>query len=99
MGSSYTCPYVDIVLVGYTIWGIVMKPMSPPPPLPLPSASAKGSPQLSMTALLQNILTQEGVPGLYRGLSPNLLKVIPAVSISYVVYEYTRKVMGVGVPR
>jgi len=32
MGSSYTCPYVDIVLVGYTIWGIVMKPMSPPPP-------------------------------------------------------------------
>ncbi|KAG7281926.1 hypothetical protein CRUP_002984, partial [Coryphaenoides rupestris] len=61
-------------------------------------ASAKGSPQLSMTALFQNILTQEGVPGLYRGLSPNLLKVIPAVSISYVVYEYMRKVMGVGVP-
>lgn len=62
-------------------------------------ASVKGAPQLSMTDLFQNILTQEGVPGLYRGLSPNLLKVIPAVSISYVVYEYMRKVMGVGVPR
>ncbi|KAK0152916.1 Calcium-binding mitochondrial carrier protein SCaMC-1 [Merluccius polli] len=61
--------------------------------------SVKGGPQLSMTALFQNILTQEGVPGLYRGLSPNLLKVIPAVSISYVVYEYMRKVMGVGVSR
>jgi solute carrier family 25 phosphate transporter 23/24/25/41 len=30
---------------------------------------------------------QEGLIGFYRGLAPTLLKVLPAVSISYVVYE------------
>nr|XP_046262131.1 calcium-binding mitochondrial carrier protein SCaMC-3 isoform X2 [Scatophagus argus]XP_046262141.1 calcium-binding mitochondrial carrier protein SCaMC-3 isoform X2 [Scatophagus argus] len=59
--------------------------------------SAKGGPKPSMLALLCNIVTQEGVAGLYRGISPNLLKVIPAVSVSYVVYEYTRIVLGVDV--
>ncbi|KAJ5053969.1 uncharacterized protein L3040_000258 [Drepanopeziza brunnea f. sp. 'multigermtubi'] len=29
----------------------------------------------------------EGVKGLFKGLTPNLLKVVPAVSITYVVYE------------
>lgn len=60
-------------------------------------ASVKGAPKLSMLALLRNILTQEGVTGLYRGISPNLLKVIPAVSVSYVVYEYTRIFLGVDI--
>lgn len=60
-------------------------------------ASVKGAPRPSMLALLHNILTQEGVAGLYRGISPNLLKVIPAVSVSYVVYEYTRIVLGVDI--
>uniref|UniRef100_A0A6Q2Y906 EF-hand domain-containing protein n=1 Tax=Esox lucius TaxID=8010 RepID=A0A6Q2Y906_ESOLU len=59
-------------------------------------ASVKGGPQLSMLGLFQNIVTQEGVAGLYRGIAPNFLKVIPAVSISYVVYEHMRKVLGVG---
>jgi solute carrier family 25 phosphate transporter 23/24/25/41 len=36
----------------------------------------------------------EGVRGLFRGLTPNLLKVIPAVSITYVVYDKSKKVMG-----
>ncbi|XP_029546020.1 DDB1- and CUL4-associated factor 15-like [Salmo trutta] len=58
-------------------------------------ASVKGGPQLSMLGLFQNIVTQEGVAGLYRGIAPNFLKVIPAVSISYVVYEHMRKVLGV----
>ncbi|XP_028305863.1 calcium-binding mitochondrial carrier protein SCaMC-3-like isoform X2 [Gouania willdenowi] len=58
-------------------------------------ASIKGTPKLSMLALFRNILIQEGVSGLYRGISPNLLKVIPAVSVSYVVYEYTRIMLGV----
>ncbi|GAA6220203.1 calcium-binding mitochondrial carrier protein SCaMC-3-like isoform X2 [Lates japonicus] len=57
----------------------------------------KGAPKPSMLALLHNILTKEGVAGLYRGISPNLLKVIPAVSVSYVVYEYTRIVLGVDI--
>ncbi|TMS23654.1 Far upstream element-binding protein 2 [Larimichthys crocea] len=60
-------------------------------------ASVKGDPKPSMLALLHNIVTQEGVAGLYRGISPNLLKVIPAVSVSYVVYEYTRIMLGVDI--
>ncbi|XP_028257835.1 calcium-binding mitochondrial carrier protein SCaMC-1 [Parambassis ranga] len=60
-------------------------------------ASVKGTPKLSMLALIHNIVTKEGVAGLYRGISPNLLKVIPAVSVSYVVYEYTRILLGVDI--
>ncbi|XP_039645494.1 calcium-binding mitochondrial carrier protein SCaMC-1 isoform X1 [Perca fluviatilis] len=60
-------------------------------------ASVKGAPKPSMLALLHNIVTQDGVAGLYRGISPNLLKVVPAVSMSYVVYEYTRIVLGVDI--
>ncbi|KAL6706796.1 hypothetical protein ACN47E_005132 [Coniothyrium glycines] len=36
----------------------------------------------------------EGVRGLFRGLTPNLLKVVPAVSITYVVYDKSKKVLG-----
>lgn len=59
--------------------------------------SIKGAPKVSMVALLQNIVAQEGVTGLWRGISPNLLKVIPAVTVSYVVYEYTRILLGVDI--
>ncbi|XP_060716500.1 mitochondrial adenyl nucleotide antiporter SLC25A23 isoform X2 [Tachysurus vachellii] len=59
-------------------------------------ATVKGGPQLSMLSLFRSIMAQEGVVGLYRGIAPNFLKVIPAVSISYVVYEHMRKVLGVG---
>lgn len=48
-----------------------------------------------MVGQFKHIVTQEGVPGLYRGIAPNFLKVIPAVSISYVVYEHMKKVLGV----
>ena len=33
----------------------------------------------------------EGFAGLFKGLTPNLLKVVPAVSITYVVYENAKK--------
>lgn len=39
-------------------------------------------------------LKGEGVKGLYRGITPNLLKVVPAVSITYVVYDNSKAVMG-----
>ncbi|XP_063061396.1 mitochondrial adenyl nucleotide antiporter SLC25A23-like isoform X1 [Engraulis encrasicolus] len=58
-------------------------------------ASVIGAPQVSMVTLIRNIIMEEGVAGLYRGIAPNFLKVIPAVSISYVVYEHMRKVLGV----
>jgi len=45
----------------------------------------------TMTKLFDKIWKNEGVRGLYRGLIPNIIKVVPAVSISYVVYEKMKK--------
>ncbi|KAL9103905.1 MAG: hypothetical protein Q9163_001098 [Psora crenata] len=36
----------------------------------------------------------EGVRGLFKGITPNLLKVVPAVSITYVIYDNTKAVLG-----
>jgi solute carrier family 25 phosphate transporter 23/24/25/41 len=32
----------------------------------------------------------DGLPGLYRGILPNFLKSVPAISITYVIYEKTK---------
>lgn len=45
----------------------------------------------TMTKLLVRIWRNEGIRGMYRGLLPNIIKVVPAVSISYVVYENMKK--------
>lgn len=45
----------------------------------------------TMVKLLKRIWNNEGLRGLYRGLLPNIIKVVPAVSISYVVYEKTKR--------
>ncbi|XP_072398943.1 calcium-binding mitochondrial carrier protein SCaMC-2 isoform X2 [Diabrotica undecimpunctata] len=49
----------------------------------------------TMTGVFRTILEREGVCGLYRGITPNFIKVMPAVSISYVVYEYSSRLLGV----
>nr|CAB3266175.1 calcium-binding mitochondrial carrier protein SCaMC-1 [Phallusia mammillata] len=51
--------------------------------------------KVSMVSLFRSIVQNEGVFGLYRGLAPNFMKVVPAVSISYVVYENMRMQLGV----
>ena len=38
-------------------------------------------------------IKNEGVRGMYKGLAPNLLKVAPALSITWMVYENAKKVM------
>ncbi|KZP32983.1 mitochondrial carrier [Athelia psychrophila] len=38
---------------------------------------------------------RDGWRGFYRGLFPTLAKVVPAVSISYMVYEHTKRRLGV----
>ena len=58
----------------------------------------KGEPEfraLGMVETLRTIIREEGVRGLYRGLLPNFLKVIPAVSIGYVVYERLKSILNV----
>lgn len=59
------------------------------------SATLEGGPQMNMTGLFRHIIRTEGAMGLYRGLAPNFMKVIPSVSISYVVYEYLKLRLGV----
>jgi len=49
----------------------------------------------TMTGTFRAILVTDGITGLYRGLVANFLKVAPAVSISYIVYEKTRGLLGV----
>ncbi|XP_067834884.1 mitochondrial adenyl nucleotide antiporter SLC25A23-like, partial [Heptranchias perlo] len=58
-------------------------------------ASLAEAQQLNMVGLFRRIVATEGLSGLYRGLAPNFMKVIPAVSISYVVYEYMKKALGI----
>jgi len=43
-----------------------------------------------MTDCFRKVVRQDGIMGLYRGLLPNLLKVLPAVSISYAVFEKSK---------
>ncbi|XP_076225209.1 short Calcium-binding Mitochondrial Carrier isoform X4 [Nomia melanderi] len=49
----------------------------------------------TMVGVFKDIVRKEGIRGLYRGLTPNFLKVAPAVSISYMVYENIRRLLGV----
>ena len=37
--------------------------------------------------MISDIWQREGLAGFYRGLIPNMLKVVPAMSISYMIYE------------
>ncbi|EPS59119.1 hypothetical protein M569_15688 [Genlisea aurea] len=45
----------------------------------------------SMSEVFWRTYQREGVRGFYKGLFPNLLKVVPAASITYLVYEAMKK--------
>jgi solute carrier family 25 phosphate transporter 23/24/25/41 len=51
-------------------------------------------PKPTMFTELRSILKTAGVRGLYRGIGPNFLKAVPAVSISYVVFEETKTLLA-----
>ena len=42
-----------------------------------------------------SVVQKEGMAGLYRGLTPELLKVIPMVGTMFVVYEFSKEKLGV----
>ncbi|OJJ88587.1 uncharacterized protein ASPGLDRAFT_42167 [Aspergillus glaucus CBS 516.65] len=48
----------------------------------------------SIGDVARKTIQTEGPRGLYKGITPNLLKVVPAVSISYVVYENSKRFLG-----
>ena len=39
---------------------------------------------------LRDVLQRDGVRGLYRGLGPNFVKTLPAITISYAVFETSK---------
>ncbi|KAF8585912.1 mitochondrial carrier [Ramaria rubella] len=43
---------------------------------------------------LKGIVRTEGLPGLYRGLWPNLLKVAPSIATSFFTYETVKEFLG-----
>ncbi|ODA83923.1 hypothetical protein RJ55_02440 [Drechmeria coniospora] len=42
----------------------------------------------------QKTVAREGIRGLYKGLTPNMLKVAPALSITWIVYENSKTFLG-----
>ncbi|KAJ8792975.1 hypothetical protein J1605_003943 [Eschrichtius robustus] len=50
---------------------------------------------LTTRGVFRQILAQQHCPGLYRGMTSTLLKVLPAGGISYMVYEAMKKTLGV----
>lgn len=44
-----------------------------------------------MADVIWKTIENEGFRGFYKGLFPNLLKVVPAASITYMVYEAMKK--------
>ena len=59
------------------------------------AVSSEAGGGVGFVGMLRNIVQTEGVTGLYRGILPNFLKVLPAVSISYVIYENAKTRLGV----
>lgn len=63
--------------------------------VPLPHMDqSKAHPLLPIPTMISDIWQREGLAGFYRGLIPNILKVVPAVSISYLVYEKIMKALN-----
>ena len=56
--------------------------------------SASVEAQGGFLSLAGSIWKKEGIRGLYRGIAPNFMKVLPAVSISYVIYERCKSALG-----
>ncbi|KAK4414058.1 Calcium-dependent mitochondrial ATP-magnesium/phosphate carrier protein 2 [Sesamum alatum] len=53
--------------------------------------STTGAAYCSMSDVFWRTYNHEGLRGFYKGLFPNLLKVVPAASITYLVYEAMKK--------
>lgn len=54
-----------------------------------PSATSNGH-RLGVIALIKQVWRNEGLVGYYKGLSPNLLRVVPSTCVTFLVYENVR---------
>jgi hypothetical protein len=53
------------------------------------------SDRLSSQQQFRRLVQREGLASLYRGLTPELLKVVPMVGTMFVVYEFTKEILNV----
>lgn len=65
-------------------------------PLALVRTRLQAHPEIKhgMVAEFRHVISHGGVTALYRGMAANVLKVVPAVSISYVIYEKVKKYLN-----
>ncbi|KAK9381788.1 mitochondrial carrier domain-containing protein [Kockiozyma suomiensis] len=49
---------------------------------------------LSMRNVISRTAKEEGILGFYKGLIPNLFRVVPATCVTFVVYEHTRSYLN-----
>lgn len=47
-----------------------------------------------MLDCLLKTLKKEGYRGLYKGLLPNFIKLAPAAGLSWLVFEWTKQILG-----
>lgn len=47
----------------------------------------------NMLYALTSIVEKEGIPGLYRGLGPSCMKLVPAAGISFMCYEACKRIL------
>ena len=59
------------------------------------SSSSSSKAKLGMIATVRNIWREEGLMAFYKGLGPNLVRVVPSTCVTFLVYENVR----VGLPR
>lgn len=52
--------------------------------------SGMGYKYTSIWDAVRRIIAQEGIKGMYKGLTPNLLKVAPSMASSWASFELTR---------
>lgn len=52
--------------------------------------------KVTAVSLVHTILQTDGMTGFYRGMLANLLKVLPAVGISFTMYEVLRRQLNLG---
>jgi len=77
---------LDVVRRRMQVVGILTKPQLADVALP------KAKPQA--LTMFRDILRNEGFQGLYRGILPELLKVIPMVSVTFCVYEFALQALS-----
>ena len=52
----------------------------------------------TITSVVKNIIQKEGLKGLYTGLRIDLIRVLPANSITFIVFEYVKKRLEEALP-